>query len=240
MNRLKELRGEQHQADFAKSLGIPYIDGPMLSRIEKGYCNPTPEDAQIIADKFGVTVADIWPTEELAYSVYAPIPIKPSHTFANGSGNENYSIVTRHIPIGKKYAISRKILTKCTGLSDRHNRELIADARHAGNLIISTSKGYYRPDDMRDVVQYYYQELHRGQAIWIGLSPIRKWLDKHIPGQMPMVSFCLRSGDPIQDGMYCWSCEQKIDRRSAATETSATKEISQDHYTHEFEVVNGN
>ncbi len=158
MNNLKQIRGLIRQSDFVASLGISYIDGPLLSKIENGIINPVPKDAQIIADKLGVEIADIWPIESLSYQVRAQPRLNYSVAFANGSEIGSDDIVTPHIQVGKKNAISRKELIRITGLKDRHVRRLIESARREGRMIINIGTGgYFYADNIEDIRQFYYQ-----------------------------------------------------------------------------------
>lgn len=217
-NNLRQLRGSIHQADFAASLGIPQLDGPMLSRIEKGIVNPTPEDAEIIAEKLGVKIGDIWPAEALSYAVHGQPPEKLVSAFANGQNGKNFASVTRHIPSGKQNAVSWTILSAKTGLRERHIRKMIEDARNDGEIILNYGTGYYYPDEPEDAVRYFYYVLKTATSYQKRLKPLRKLLSAYIPKQ---VELCLGCGEETTAD-FCDKCTAEMKcRRSAGTETTA-------------------
>lgn len=214
-NRLKELRGAVFQKEFAASLGVSYIDGPLLSRIESGQINPTPEVAKIIADKLGVRITDIWPAAALAYPILTASHKNTPEPFANSP--DVYSIVTCHIPLGKGNAVSREYLSAKTRMSDRRVRKYIEYAREDGEAILNAQdgKGYYYSDDPVEIAQFVYQEQSRAYAILKRLTPMRQKLDKlHsvAEGQL-MIKNCLRCGEPC-DGDFCEACKEEFDIRN--------------------------
>lgn len=82
------------------------------------------------------------------------------------------------IPYGKSNAISRKILCRMAGKSDRHVRQDIEDARREGCIIINRQdgKGYYRTDDINEIERQYYQNRSRALSILIQQKHLRKRL----------------------------------------------------------------
>ena len=86
--------------------------------------------------------------------------------------------IADYIPFGKDNAISRKRLSKITGLSDRKLREVIALERRNTIIInLSNGQGYFQPingleDDL--VVDYYKQENSRLKRIGWSLLATRK------------------------------------------------------------------
>ena len=65
MNRLRELRGEALQKDKARELGV---DASMMSRYERGACNPTVETVRRICEHYGKDVFDVWERGDLDYA----------------------------------------------------------------------------------------------------------------------------------------------------------------------------
>lgn len=65
MNRLRELRGEALQKDKARELGV---DASMLSRYERGACNPTIDTVRRICEHYAMDVFEIWERGDLDYA----------------------------------------------------------------------------------------------------------------------------------------------------------------------------
>ena len=65
MNRLRELRGDALQKDKARELGV---DAPMLSRYERGACNPPVETVRMICEYYAMDVFEIWERGDLDYA----------------------------------------------------------------------------------------------------------------------------------------------------------------------------
>jgi transcriptional regulator with XRE-family HTH domain len=84
LSSIRKERGYIHQGDFAAALKIPYIDAPMLSRIEQGKCNPIPADALKIADNLGKPLSELWDASDLDYGISRDSPEMSSQAIANG------------------------------------------------------------------------------------------------------------------------------------------------------------
>jgi transcriptional regulator with XRE-family HTH domain len=218
VNNLKTLRGSEHQADFAARLGIPYIDGPMLSKLEKGYFLPTPWDAKIIAEKLGVKIADIWPEYPVQVRLHAETPQKRAIAFANGSDAKNYGIVTRHIPVGRQNAVTWEQIRDKTMLAERPIRERIEEARADNNIILNLNdgRGYFTvdpsdPSDLPSAILSYHRDMTIVRKICIKNAPVRRYIDRHShePAQLSF-GICLRCGEVAGNGLYCEDCEKKI------------------------------
>ena len=65
MNRLRELRGDALQKDKARELGV---DTSMMSRYERGACNPTVETVRRICEHYGRDVFEVWERGDLDYA----------------------------------------------------------------------------------------------------------------------------------------------------------------------------
>lgn len=65
MNRLRELRGDALQKDKARELGV---DASMMSRYERGACNPTVETVRRICEHYGKDVFEVWERGDLDYA----------------------------------------------------------------------------------------------------------------------------------------------------------------------------
>ena len=86
------------------------------------------------------------------------------------------------IPIGKRNAISRQALTALWGVSDRVARQKIADMRRQDNgdnyAIISASngRGYYRTDNIKEIMQFKKETTARGKQTFNALRKINRIL----------------------------------------------------------------
>ena len=65
MNRLRELRGEALQKDKARELGV---DASMMSRYERGACNPPVDTVRRIGEHYAMDVFEIWERCDLDYA----------------------------------------------------------------------------------------------------------------------------------------------------------------------------
>lgn len=97
--------------------------------------------------------------------------------------------ISLFIPYGHKNAISRTQLKIRSGLSDRKCRDLIANARERGEVILNTGSGYFRydgPDDDLYYNEYVQRESHRFNSIGRTLRKLRKAHPKYdqIAGQL--------------------------------------------------------
>lgn len=219
MNRLQEFRlerGYMHQADLAAATGIPYIDGPMISRFETDKALPTPEVAEIISKLVGREIAAIWPEYPSRVRIQAPTAEKRVQAFANGSGAKNYNVVTLHIPVGKRNATSWQEIHDITGLSERTIRQHIEDARNDGLIILNDGEGYYTPESLDDIKRSFYRDMRIVNKIVTKNVPLRRIIKEHsqIDGQLTL-SFCVRCWEPVEDGELCASCEAILKDRAA-------------------------
>ena len=92
------------------------------------------------------------------------------------SKEDTIAQIVNLIPKGKDHAVTRSALRFATDMSDRKVRQAIHDARVAGHLIVSTDKGYYIPDDVRDLIKFYRQEKKRLASTYAGVRNIRAQL----------------------------------------------------------------
>ena len=79
------------------------------------------------------------------------------------------------IPQGKGNAITRQQLVKITGLTDREVRKEISLARF-NEPILSTEKGYYKPDTWVEVERWIAQEQARAKSIFRSMRGAREYL----------------------------------------------------------------
>ena len=97
------------------------------------------------------------------------------------------------IPIGKHNAISRQALTALWGVSDRVARQKIAEMRRLDNgdnfAIISNSngRGYYRTDNIKEIMQFKKETTARGKQTFNALRKINRILQTNT-NQMELVS----------------------------------------------------
>ncbi len=74
--------------------------------------------------------------------------------------------------------ITRKELSKATGLSDRMIRQLIEEKRQEGFIILNMQdgKGYYTSDDLRLIHAQYKQNQSRAMSILVQQKFLRRKL----------------------------------------------------------------
>lgn len=96
------------------------------------------------------------------------------------------------IPVGKRNAINRQALTALWGISDRAARHKISEMRRLDNgdnyVIISTSngQGYYKTDNIKDILQFKEETTARGRHTFSVLGKINRILRTNTD-QMEMV-----------------------------------------------------
>lgn len=84
-----------------------------------------------------------------------------------------------YIPFGQKNAISRKRLSRMTGLPDRTIREMIGISRHTTPIInLQNGGGYFRPlpEERRLVVRWMAQEKKRAKRVFWSLKGARDFM----------------------------------------------------------------
>ena len=94
-----------------------------------------------------------------------------------------------YIPIGHKNAISRTQLSIRSGYPDRKCRNMIAEARDQGEIILNTGGGYFRYGGKEDDIYlnaYLQRESHRFYSIGKTHRKLRKAHRKNnqIEGQL--------------------------------------------------------
>ena len=87
--------------------------------------------------------------------------------------SETIAELMKWIPKGSHDPMTRECLSLMLGMSDRKVRQAIHDARMEGHLIVSTDKGYYIPDDVADLVDYYRKERKRAISVLAALKKTR-------------------------------------------------------------------
>ncbi len=90
--------------------------------------------------------------------------------------------IVDYIPYGRNNAIKRRKLEELTGLSDRHNRELIMKARNQGTLILNMEdgKGYFRPilpEELDCIKKAYDKEAGRNYASGVMMELLSEVFD---------------------------------------------------------------
>jgi len=82
------------------------------------------------------------------------------------------------LPKGKANAISGADLTRQLGFSsDRALRKDIERARASGQIILSSSCGYFLPNDKAEAVMFYHQMKMRAITTFRNLKSTRKYLN---------------------------------------------------------------
>lgn len=174
-NNIKELRQAKlmKQAELVRLCNIPGFDVPMLSKIENGKINPTPEIETAL-------MLHLRATHDELFGEWKTIPV-------NGTGKaENPEPPPLEIEelvacLGKGYrnAKSRRALRSEMDMSDRRLRRLIEAAPQYGYLIgnLSDGEGYFLIDTVQEGKAYYAQELSRAFQIMKKIEPLRTFLD---------------------------------------------------------------
>lgn len=90
------------------------------------------------------------------------------------SNFEPYCSILNNIGSGEENAIHLCELRAKTGLCDRELRKNIETLRRSGTVIISSSKGYFKPQNRSEVDRYIKQETHRAKSIFYTLKHARE------------------------------------------------------------------
>ena len=148
----------------------PRIDVGMLSRFENGVCLPTPIVANRLASVLGVDFRDLFSPEGQEYIQNirdADEPVEGLPFILEDLINELGSTPR-----------TRRELCEALDISDRRLRKRIAEARELGYCIVNKGDGYFIPEDLSDMKQFYFTERHRALSILRGLRRLRKFLQK--------------------------------------------------------------
>jgi biotin operon repressor len=86
--------------------------------------------------------------------------------------------IERFIPEGKENAISREVLARRLGLTDRQTRKLIEEARDRGVLIVNDcdGEGYYLACDLGQIERQYRKDRSRALSVLKRLKTMRRML----------------------------------------------------------------
>ena len=86
--------------------------------------------------------------------------------------------IERFIPEGKENAISREVLARRLGLTDRQTRKLIEEARDRGELICNDGdgEGYYLACDLGQIERQYRKDRARALSVLKRLKTMRTML----------------------------------------------------------------
>ena len=174
MNNLKEMReiaglSQKELAALIQDVE-PRIDVGMISRFETGVCLPTPIVARALAKCLSTSVRNLFGEEGQTY-IYevtaAEEPVEPLPFVIEDLLNE----------LGPTPR-TRQDLRRALDISDRKLRERIAKARELGYVIVNKGEGYFIPEDLSDMTQFYFTERKRALSILRGLKRLRKYLKK--------------------------------------------------------------
>lgn len=113
------------------------IDAPMLSKFESGVCLPSPTVAKLLAEIYGVTVAELFSDCELAFAkqlFFSSVPVEPVSF-------QVHDLVTALLdfPCG----VRRAELVNALDVSMPKLKRTVTEARKCG-YVIEYSKGAYR------------------------------------------------------------------------------------------------
>jgi hypothetical protein len=96
--------------------------------------------------------------------------------------------IVDYIPVGHENAISRKELSRKTGLTDRILRKEIEKARETTCICnMSDGAGYYIPTDLSEVELFIRQESARGKSVFRnlrGARTMKKLMEKEQKGEV--------------------------------------------------------
>ena len=91
---------------------------------------------------------------------------------------EPYRTILRLIGSGEDNAIHLSELIKHTGLHNRDVRKCIEQLRRSGEVIISSTNGYFRSKTPAELKKYINQETHRAKSIFYTLKNARQMMQQ--------------------------------------------------------------
>ena len=175
MNRLQERRaslGLSQPEVSAKLKEIdPRMDVGMVSRFERGVCLPTLPVLEALETILQASRAELFGEDELD-------TIQENEAVGGASMSPMTERLAILIPYGRRNAICRDVLAAKLGMSDRHMRKVIEDARSEGLIILCecNGRGYYQSDDLNEIHHQYIQDTNRAMAILKRLKTMRHLL----------------------------------------------------------------
>lgn len=89
---------------------------------------------------------------------------------------EPYQTILQLIGNGEDNAVHLSELIKHTGLHNREVRKCIEQLRRSGEVIISSTNGYFRPESPAELKKYINQETHRAKSIFYTLKNARQMM----------------------------------------------------------------
>ena len=89
---------------------------------------------------------------------------------------EPYQTILQLIGNGEDNAVHLSELIKHTGLHNREVRKCIEQLRRSGEVIISSTNGYFRPETPAELKRYINQETHRAKSIFYTLKNARQMM----------------------------------------------------------------
>ncbi len=87
-----------------------------------------------------------------------------------------YHTILQLIGSGEDNAVHLSELIKHTGLHNREVRKCIEQLRRSGEVIISSTNGYFRPETPAELKRYINQETHRAKSIFYTLKNARQMM----------------------------------------------------------------
>lgn len=176
MNRVKEYRLAlgltQSQLSRELKRADPRMDVGMVSRIENGACLPTERVLIELERALQARRTDLYSADDIYTVESLEGIVEPQES------SSLTELLVSYIPIGRDNAIRRDDLAWKMGLPDRSVRNAIEQARGAGMLIINDGdgRGYYRSDEVEDLVRQYRQDTRRALSILYRRKTIRRKL----------------------------------------------------------------
>lgn len=88
---------------------------------------------------------------------------------------EPYCTILNSISTGEENAVHLSVIIRKTGLHNREVRKYIEHLRRSGAVIISSSKGYFKPQTKAELKKYIHQETRRAKSIFFTLKTAIKY-----------------------------------------------------------------
>ena len=82
------------------------------------------------------------------------------------------------IGIGEENAVHLDKITSKTGIRNRELRKCIERLRRNGEVIVSNTKGYFKPKTAAELHKYIKQETHRAKSVFYTLKNARQLMEQ--------------------------------------------------------------
>ena len=151
-NNIQRIRIDKGltQPEVVERIALPFIDVPMLSRLERGICLPTEMTLERLASALSCDLEDLY---ELGKEDY--LYFRTRH-LSHQKRSESFEVTELmiEIPHGAENAIHKRDLMHALDVSDRKLSKLISEARQCGYIILAMGRGYYQTTEEEEVKRY--------------------------------------------------------------------------------------